>query len=327
MLNSNLSSLASGYQFNLSAFAGQQIQIEFRYQPSTTFASPLLYPDFPEGWFVDSVAVTAPSVAIFARRFDTAGAPAGNPFRVNSTRPDNQEDPRIAIGTDGRFVIVWNSYSPSCAYGQRFDALGAPDGDEFRIATHLASPAVAMAADGSFVVVSDNSSPQEVRFQLYDSSGAFRGSQTLVEQLTAPSDVAMAADGSFVVIGRGPGHLGGIAKDLYGQRFTSSGVPIGTVFLVNPPTGSRAANVFNSSIDVSAAGDFVIAWDGLNDNGNSYEIYVQRYDGAPPNVVDPAGVSTSAYRNLSFSKPLATTGSGAVTLPANWFLRDESEQH
>jgi hypothetical protein len=97
---------------------------------------------------------------VFGQRFDVSGARLGNEFRVNSYTTSGQARPSVASGSDGHFVVVWNSYLQDGSYygvfGQRFNASGVPQGGEFQVNSHTAdqqrSPAVASSPDGDFVV-------------------------------------------------------------------------------------------------------------------------------------------------------------------------------
>ncbi len=48
---------------------------------------------------------------IFGRRFDSLGEPLGDEFQINTFVADDQRNPAVAIGPDGRFVAVWQSYA------------------------------------------------------------------------------------------------------------------------------------------------------------------------------------------------------------------------
>ena len=48
---------------------------------------------------------------IFGRRFDSLGEPLGDEFQINTFIADDQRNPDVAIGPDGRFVTVWQSYA------------------------------------------------------------------------------------------------------------------------------------------------------------------------------------------------------------------------
>ncbi len=104
-------------------------------------------------------------VGVAGQRYDTAGRPLGTEFRINTYTWDLQEFPAIAAGTDGAFVVVWQSGSQDGDYrfggysvfGQRYDSAGRAVGTEFQVNSYTpypqVYPALGMAADGGFVVV------------------------------------------------------------------------------------------------------------------------------------------------------------------------------
>jgi hypothetical protein len=60
---------------------------------------------------------------IYGQRFDSRGQPAGDEFQVNSYFADDQRYPAVAIGPDGRFVAVWQSYAQD---GSRYGIFARP---------------------------------------------------------------------------------------------------------------------------------------------------------------------------------------------------------
>jgi hypothetical protein len=48
---------------------------------------------------------------IFGRLFDGLGEPIGDEFQINTFVTDDQRNPAVAVGPDGRFVAVWQSYA------------------------------------------------------------------------------------------------------------------------------------------------------------------------------------------------------------------------
>ncbi len=90
--------------------------------------------------------------------------PAGGEFQVNTYTTSQQTEPSVAMQSDGRFIVTWESFgsagtdtSLGSIQGQRYDAHGVPLGAEFQINTystgHQSVPAVAAASNGDFVVV------------------------------------------------------------------------------------------------------------------------------------------------------------------------------
>jgi hypothetical protein len=78
---------------------------------------------------------------IMARAFSSNGTPKGPSWQVNTTDGDNpQKAPDIAMLSDGRFVIVWQSKDTTTnttqVFGQKYNADTSKDGGEFRISTY-----------------------------------------------------------------------------------------------------------------------------------------------------------------------------------------------
>ncbi|HET6467019.1 MAG TPA: cadherin domain-containing protein [Geminicoccaceae bacterium] len=103
---------------------------------------------------------------VYARRYDAAGDPLGDEFRVNSHTEGAQQLSSITAVADG-FVVAWTSFgqdgSGDGVYGQRYDAVGEPLDDEFRI-THASDgsqrdPALAGLPDGGFAVLWTGAGP------------------------------------------------------------------------------------------------------------------------------------------------------------------------
>jgi hypothetical protein len=122
----------------------------------------------PEGDFVvvwSSYSAPGPDDSgegIQARRFAADGTPLGGDFLVNSYTTGNQRAPTVAMDARGEFVVAWQNdgaFGPgeSNVDAQRFDATGAPLGDEFRVNTYttnyLYTPALVVDPSGNFVVV------------------------------------------------------------------------------------------------------------------------------------------------------------------------------
>jgi hypothetical protein len=99
---------------------------------------------------------------IHARLFDPNGTAIGEQFIVNTTQADAQQYPQVAINNMGEFVIVWETEIEAHTtgrdiFGQRYDSLGQPVGDEFQLNTFVEDdqgyPDVALSDNGIFVTV------------------------------------------------------------------------------------------------------------------------------------------------------------------------------
>jgi len=229
---------------------------------------------------------------VFGQRYDSAGAPQGGEFQVNSFTTSNQLYPSVASDANGNFVVVWQSYgqdgSSRGVFGQRYDSAGAPLGGEFRVNSYTTSsqvrPSAASDANGNFVVVWDSyvqdGSTDGIFGQRYDSAGAPQGGEFRVNSYTTSSQLRPSAasdgNGNFVVVwtsyvqdGSGTG--------VFGQRYDSAGAALGTEFRVNSFTLDDQSN---PSVVSYTSGDFVVAWNSRNQDGSSVGVFAQRYDSA-----------------------------------------------
>lgn len=138
-------------------------------------------------------------------------------FQVNSYTTGWQDNASVAMSPSGQFVVVWES--------------GGQDG-----------------------------SGVGVYGQLYSDQGTLLGSEFQINTYVTDNqdipDVAMAADGSFVVVWHSR-HQDGEDGGVFGQRYSSTGVPIGAEFPVNTLT---AGNQGNAPIAMAPSGRFVVVW-------------------------------------------------------------------
>ena len=91
--------------------------------------------------------------------------------------------------------------------------------------------------------------------------------------------VASDADGDFVVVWEsfgqeGPGNS---SAGIHARRFSATGVPLGEEFQVNTFTASAQRE---PSVAMDADGDFVVAWQSNDQDGEGYGVYAQRFDAA-----------------------------------------------
>jgi hypothetical protein len=120
--------------------------------------------DFVVTWTSDGSSGTDTSgFSIQGQRYASDGSLRGAQFQVNTYTTSNQRVPRVAMDTDGDFVVVWESTGSSgtdssldSVQGQRFASDGSPRGAEFQVNTYTTggsyTPAVSARADGNFVV-------------------------------------------------------------------------------------------------------------------------------------------------------------------------------
>jgi hypothetical protein len=172
-------------------------------------------------------------------------------------------------------------------FAQRYASTGSPLGGEFPVAGTPSPqyfPSVASDSAGNFVVAWTEGGllgPKDVFAQRYASTGlslggAFRVNSYLTND-QGGARVAADAAGNFVVVWGGQGFDG--TKEVFAQRYASTGVPLGGEFRVNTYTTSGQGG---PSVASDSAGNFVVAWTGRNTPGGGYDVYAQRYSAILP---------------------------------------------
>ena len=254
------------------------------------------------------------SEEVFARRYAASGVPLGPTFRVNTYTTWYQNQPRVASDPSGGFVVVWNSTKQGIA-GQRFAGSGAPVGPEFVVNTHppgyQLSPDVATDAAGGFVVAwqSGQEGPGPPFFtgiygRRYGNGGIPLGPEfhvnTFTPHLQTGPSVASAADGAFVVVWQSY-ILVGDDLGIYGQRYESSGAPLGPEFRVD--TSTAYAIWRQPSVASDSSGNFVVAW--MTTSTNS-DVWGQRFASSGPPLGPEFRVNT--YTPASQQQPAVAPG-------------------
>jgi len=241
----------------------------------------------------DSGGQDGSGLGIFGQRFDNGRAPLGPEFLVNTYTTDAQFAPRVAADASGNFVVVWQSYtqdgSNNGVFGQRYASSGVPLGPEFQVNTYTTSyqtlPSIATDVSGNFVVVwqsnTQDGSSLGVFGQRFASSGSPVGPEFRVNTYTTglqrTASVASDTSGNFVVIWQSA--QDGSSNGVFGQRYASSGAPLGPEFRVNTfTTGSQ----YFADVSSDSAGNFVVVWVSPQDGSNN-GVFGQRYasSGAP----------------------------------------------
>jgi hypothetical protein len=107
------------------------------------------------------VSIGLSNPAIVGQRYDNAGIPQGDGFRVNTTRlgVSGAFQPDVASNADGNFVVVWPMRadgSDTGVFGRAFDSAGVPQSEQFQINAFTTGyqwlPSVAAKGPDEFVV-------------------------------------------------------------------------------------------------------------------------------------------------------------------------------
>jgi hypothetical protein len=221
---------------------------------------------------------------VFGQRF-AAGVPIGPEFRVNTYTTGNQFAPAASSDITGDVMVVWASDlqdgSGLGVFGQRYLSNGVPSGPEFRVNSFTTGDQQAPSAvtDKSGTVVVWTSDGQDgsglgvfgQRLAPFPLGPEFRVNTETAADQRSPS-AAPTQLGDFVIVwesdGQDRSNLG-----VFGQRYDSSGLPVGTEFRVNTfTTGGQLAPAVAASFN-----GFVVVWQGAGQDGSGYGVFGQRF--------------------------------------------------
>lgn len=226
---------------------------------------------------------------IMGRLFAADGTASGPEFVVNANFVlSDQRRPRVAMGGDGTFVVVWEGRGllglfPGI-YAQRFAADGTPIGTEIGVAgsavLSVTNASVGLDAGGNFVIAYESTDAllsTGVFARRYAADGTAMGAEFVVNVTTAGEQVvpavAMAADGSFRIAWEGPGSGDGDGG-VYVRSYTAAGAATTGEVLVNATT---AGTQNGAAVATRPDGGFWLAWQG-NGAGDNAGVFVRRFD-------------------------------------------------
>jgi Ca2+-binding RTX toxin-like protein len=230
---------------------------------------------------------------VYVQRFDNTGTLLGT-IQVDDVGSNgNDSAATIAMDDAGDFVVTWFEITQPGVnvYARKYSAAGVAQGSAVLVTSDpgLAYSNVAMDASGDFVVTWGSevgipggaiSSSTTIWAQRYNSSAVAQGSAIQVSTGLSNSverpAVAMDGAGNFVVTWAAYNDLGMNAA--FAQLFNSQGVAQGAIIQVNA-TAAIDASVGLTSVDMDAAGEFVVTWrqTGANVDGTE-DIFGQRFD-------------------------------------------------
>ncbi len=236
-----------------------------------------------------------------------------------------QNQPRIAVASDGGFVIVWVDKRSGSAdiYLQRFDSAGKPVGrnrivNDDDVDAYQAEPAVAVDLSGLYSVVwkdyRDGLYPfdPEMYFQRYDTAVApvndnRRITTEYPDSLKETPDIALSPWGGGVLVWADYRNHN---WDIYGQLIASNGSLIGSNFMVNNDATSSQQHA--PRVAVSPEGWFVVTW--YDNRFGTDDIYVQRYDSLGNALGGNVRVNSAGFDARQAFPDVATDGAGHFTV-------------
>lgn len=237
----------------------------------------------PDGDFVvvwsEKLNLIAANYNVYARCYNSAGAPVGNPFLAHFlSHTGDQALASVAMADSGRFTIVWQD--PAVGVRAQQFSSGGTGGEGFPIdvsETPGGWPDVAMSADDRKIFVWHDLTG--IRARIFDEFGDSVGPSFIVNTATQPlqqlATVGTDADGNFVVAWEGGAGSAVDTVGIHARRFDLNGQPLGSQFLVNTYTTQDQGS---AAIGMNADGEFVIAWESATQEGTGFSgIYAQHF--------------------------------------------------
>ena len=220
---------------------------------------------------------------IYFQRHTSTGAALGVNTKVNDDVDSiKQWNPSISMDAAGNFVIVWMDESD--IYYQRYTSTGTALGVNTKVNddagnAEQVSPSISMDVAGNFVIVWHDfrNANWDIYFQRFTSTGTTLGVNTKVND-DASTDfqiyptISMDVTGNFIVVWQ---DFRNVNWDIYFQRFTSTGAPLGANTKVNDDAGSMHQKL--PSISMDGAGNIVIVWQDDRYGQTNHDIFGQRY--------------------------------------------------
>jgi len=260
-----------------------------------------------DSWFEDGG-----DRGVYAQRFDVSGNKVGTEFRVNSTTAYSQAKPRVKYFSDGKFIVIWESFKQDGSgygmYGRIFNSDGTATTNEFQINTYTTDYQwfgdVEIFDDNSFIVAwcswEQDGDDGGIYVQRFDALGLKVGSEVRINKTTAqyqwlPRIKKLNSKNVAVVWSswKQDGSREGIVAafiDENNQRYTFETV-------VNSYSESFQ---WEPDFIVTAEDEILVVWSSWNQFGNDYDIVAKKVKLEKPQGVinptfylHPSGTSTA----------------------------------
>jgi hypothetical protein len=215
------------------------------------------------------------SASIYAQAYGNSGNPVGNNFKVSEYIGPTEYSPAITQYYDS-LLVVWQY-----GYGRWMLPDGSFPGSSFYLYSgSIREPDIAVS-DSVFVVVWENyigGHSFEIVMKRFNFNGDSLGPRVTVNDdgtMYTQNEPSIAIDksGNYVVVWED--YRDGNYYEIYGQMFSSSGIPMGSNFRINDDTLS---NKLSPSCAKDSSGNFIVVWYDYR-NGN-YDIFGQLFDSA-----------------------------------------------
>ncbi len=234
-------------------------------------------------WESEKFEVDTNTRVVSCQLFDVNGLTVGEEFEINLLGDCRYPD--VAMDPNGKFAVVWmeDGSSNNLIMVRLYDADGTAktkpvDASTIEFDT-LTRPSIAMNNSGHFIVTWDGDPETEkqddIHARLFDPNGAAMSDQFIVNNTTLDGkqqnpQIAMNNIGEFVIVWESEIESSTVERDIFGQRYDSSGQPIGDEFQLNTFVEGDQGY---PDIELSDNGVFVTVWQSKGQDGAGWGIF------------------------------------------------------
>ncbi|MBN2366949.1 MAG: Ig-like domain-containing protein [Calditrichaeota bacterium] len=248
------------------------------------------------------IIIWCSNLNIYAQRYSMYGQPLGKNFKVNQDFGYwSQGSAKISTDTNGNFIIAWQAWSDPVSdkyfiYAQRFTGDGMPLGNNFKVSDDTVSgrrwnPHISMDPQGNFVITwqDERNGDWDIYAQRFTDDGSPRGPNFRVNDDPGTENqyggtISNDAQGNFIICWKDHRNATMVESDIYAQRYSSDGIPIGPNFNINDDLGTAMHS--GASVSMNQSGQFAVTWlDPEIGNIKNDNIVVRIFD----NNVNPLG--------------------------------------
>ncbi len=235
------------------------------------------------------------------RYFDESGTPVGASFRVNDLTTGTQSLTGLSAFSDFGFVAVW--YDSNSDGGglraQLFDASTTPDGPAFGLNAFTAgvqsNGSVAALGNDDWVVAWHDATLGRLVTRRFERDGAPSAGirDELVPERTSSDQSAPRGatngNGQTLVVWETLDLYVGQSAEIAARLVGPDGVPVGPELQVNTVT----TGIQRRPVVAGGNNRFIVAWESLGEDGNSYGIIARILDGSGNPLGAPFVVNTT----------------------------------
>ena len=220
------------------------------------------------------------------------GAKLNNQFQINEA-PGSSSGASIATLKNSNFVVFWDNYTHALSFQILTDNGTKVDSQKYiSTAVTLSSTSVASLANGNFVVT--YLFLPNFYANIFYSNGTMLKSMFKVNTNSASNTrkaISSISNSNFLIVWESQGLdvIAGTVYGIFGQRFTSSGVPIGNEFRISTYTKGTQKN---PSIASFANDNYIVTWESNNQDRSGLGIYGQILDGSGNKIGSEFKVNT-----------------------------------